>query len=300
MERPPALTETTLEGIPLLRRGKVRDIYQLDHRLLIVATDRISAFDSVLGSGIPLKGRVLTGLSLFWFRTLDNASDNHLITGDVEDMGDAVAPHVDLLRGRSMLVRKADVVPVECVVRGYLAGSGWREYQQTGACCGIALPADLLEGSELPEPIFTPAIKAESGHDENITFEQACDLHGEELMTELRDHSIALYQEAAHYAAGRGILIADTKFEWGRVDDGLILIDEILTPDSSRFWPADQHEPGRAQPSFDKQYVRDWLETQSGWDKEPPAPPLPDHVVEKTVEKYLEAYRNLTGQTDLS
>ncbi len=299
MELPAALTKTNLEGIPLQRRGKVRDIYELDGRLLIVATDRISAFDSVLGSGIPLKGRVLTELSLFWFDTLENASDNHLITADVDEMGEAVARYADELRGRTMLVHKADVVPVECVVRGYLVGSGWRDYQESGSCCGVELPSGLAQADRLPEPIFTPAIKAESGHDENISFEKACELHGEELISELRDRSMALYQEAADFAADRGIIIADTKFEWGQVDGRLVLIDEILTPDSSRFWPADQYRTGTSPPSFDKQYVRDWLEAESGWDKEPPAPPLPDHVVEKTTEKYLDAYRKLTGRETL-
>jgi phosphoribosylaminoimidazole-succinocarboxamide synthase len=299
MEAPPAVTETSLEGLTLLRRGKVRDIYGLDDALLIVATDRISAFDSVLGSGIPLKGRVLTALSVFWFETLDTAAANHLITAEVEKMDDAVGTHADVLQGRSMLVRKADVVPIECVVRGYLAGSGWREYQASGTVCGIELPEGLVESSKLPEPIFTPAIKAESGHDENITFEQACDRHGADLVSGLRDRSLAIYREAADYAAERGIIICDTKFEWGRTDGELILIDEVLTPDSSRFWPADQYQPGGPQPSFDKQYVRDWLESESGWDKEPPAPPLPEHVVARTTEKYLEAYRKLTGRDEL-
>ncbi len=299
MELPAALTKTNLEGVTLLRRGKVRDIYELDDRLLIVATDRISAFDSVLGSGIPLKGRVLTELSLFWFDTLENASANHLVTADVDEMGEAVARYADELRGRTMLVHKADVVPVECVVRGYLVGSGWSDYQESGSCCGVELPSGLVQADRLPEPIFTPAIKAESGHDENISFEKACELHGEELISELRDRSMALYQEAADFAADRGIIIADTKFEWGQVDGRLVLIDEILTPDSSRFWPAAQYRTGTSPPSFDKQYVRDWLEAESGWDKEPPAPPLPDHVVKKTTEKYLDAYRKLTGRETL-
>ena len=299
MDLPPAVTETNLDGLTLLRRGKVRDIYQLGERLLIVATDRISAFDSVLGSGIPLKGSVLTALSLFWFERLDAASGNHLVTADVGEMGETVAPHAALLRGRSMLVRKADVIPVECVVRGYLAGSGWKEYRERGSVCGIDLPEGLLESSRLPEPIFTPSIKAESGHDENISFEQACEMHGSEMVTQLRDRSIALYREAAEYAAGRGIIICDTKFEWGMVDGSPILIDEVLTPDSSRFWPSDQYQPGGPQPSFDKQYVRDWLVAESGWNKEPPAPALPQHVIERTAEKYLDAYRRLTGRDHL-
>ncbi len=299
MALPDATTEFNLETVTLLRRGKVRDIFELGDNLLIVASDRISAFDSILGSGIPLKGQVLTALSLFWFGSLKAATDNHLITADVDAMGDAVAPYVDQLRGRSMLVKKADVVPVECVCRGYLSGSGWREYQKQQSVCGIALPEGLVESSKLPEPIFTPAVKAESGHDENISFERACELHGEELVGQLRDRSLALYTEAADYAAGRGVIIADTKFEWGLVDGSLVLIDEILTPDSSRFWPSDQYEPGKPQPSYDKQYVRDWLEAESGWDKEPPAPALPDHVVAGTTEKYLDAYRRITGQADL-
>ena len=300
MTPPEAITEFNLDTAQLVRRGKVRDIYDLDGNLLIVASDRISAFDSILGSGIPLKGKVLTALSLFWFDTLEAASANHLITADVDAMGDAVAPCADVLRGRSMLVRKADVVPVECVVRGYLAGSGWREYQTQQSVCGTPLPGGLVESSKLPEPIFTPAVKAASGHDENISFERACDMHGEGLMAELRDRSLALYIEAADYAADRGVIIADTKFEWGRIDGPLVLIDEILTPDSSRFWPSDQYKPGGPQSSFDKQYVRDWLESESGWDKEPPAPVLPEHVVAKTTQKYLDAYRKITGRDDLA
>ena len=300
MELPPAVTETDLEGVTLLRRGKVRDIYELGERLLIVASDRISAFDSVLGSGIPLKGKVLTALSLFWFETLDTAAGNHLVTADVDDMGEAVAPHAELLRGRSMLVRKAEVIPIECVVRGYLAGSGWSEYGRSGSICGIALPEGLVESSKLPAPTFTPSIKATSGHDENISFEQACEMHGRELVSQLRDRSIAIYQEAAEYAAERGIIICDTKFEWGMVDGAPVLIDEVLTPDSSRFWPSDQYKPGGPQPSFDKQPLRDWLEAESGWNKEPPAPVLPDHVVRATTERYLEGYRRLTGRTELA
>ncbi len=299
MQLPAAVTRTDLAGLTFLRRGKVRDIYALGDALLIVASDRISAFDSVLGTGIPLKGRVLTALTLFWFDRLASARGNHLITADIDDMGGAVARHADILRGRSMLVRKAQVIPVECVVRGYLAGSGWKEYRERQSVCGIPLPRGLVESSRLPEPIFTPAIKAESGHDENISFERACELNDPEVVTELRDRSIALYQEAADYAAARGIIICDTKFEWGRVDGELILIDEVLTPDSSRFWPADSYKPGGPQPSFDKQYVRDWLERESGWNKEPPAPALPPHVVAATAAKYLDAYRKLTGRAEL-
>ncbi len=300
MPLPAAITETHLEGVKLLRRGKVRDLYELDGRLLIVATDRISAFDSVLASGIPLKGAVLTALSLFWFETLDAARNNQLITADVGEMGEAVAPYAEILRGRSILARKAEVVPVECVVRGYLAGSGWKEYRERGSVCGIELPPGLVESSKLPEPIFTPSIKVESGHDENVSFERACEIHGRELISELRLRSLALYSEAADYAAGRGIIICDTKFEWGIAASELILIDEVLTPDSSRFWPGDQYRPGGPQPSFDKQYVRDWLERESGWNKEPPAPALPELVIARTAEKYIDAYRKLTGRTKLS
>ena len=299
MTPPDAVTEFNLDTLTLLRRGKVRDIFELGDDLLIIASDRISAFDSILGSGIPLKGKVLTALSLFWFETLAAAANNHVITADVDAMGDAVAPYADILRGRSMLVKKAEVVPVECVVRGYLAGSGWKEYRTQGSVCGIRLPDGLVESSQLPEPIFTPAVKAESGHDENISFEKACEMHGADLVGKLRDRSLAIYTEAAEHAAARGIIICDTKFEWGIVDGSLVLIDEVLTPDSSRFWPSDQYEPGKPQPSFDKQYVRDWLESESGWDKEPPAPPLADHVVEVTTGKYVDAYRKLTGRDDL-
>jgi phosphoribosylaminoimidazole-succinocarboxamide synthase len=299
MALPQAITQLNLDGLTFVRSGKVRDIFEVGENLLIVASDRISAFDSVLGSGIPLKGSVLTGLTLFWLEQLAAAKQNHLITADVEQMGGAVAPHADVLRGRSMLVRKAEVIPVECIVRGYLAGSGWKEYRSEGTVCGMRLPEGLVESSKLPEPIFTPSIKAESGHDENISYQQACAMHGEELLAQLRDRSLALYAEAADYAAERGIIICDTKFEWGLADGELVLIDEILTPDSSRFWPADQYQPGGPQPSYDKQYVRDWLENESGWDKEPPAPALPDDVVARTAEKYLEAYRLLTGRQDM-
>jgi phosphoribosylaminoimidazole-succinocarboxamide synthase len=299
MALPQAITQLNLDGLTFVRSGKVRDIFEVGENLLIVASDRISAFDSVLGSGIPLKGSVLTGLTLFWLEQLAAAKQNHLITADVEQMGDAVARHAEVLRGRSMLVRKAEVIPVECIVRGYLAGSGWKEYRSQGTVCGMRLPEGLVESSKLPEPIFTPSIKAESGHDENISYQQACAMHGEALLSKLRDRSLALYVEAADYAAERGIIICDTKFEWGMVDGELVLIDEILTPDSSRFWPADQYQPGGPQPSYDKQYVRDWLESESGWDKEPPAPALPDEVVAKTAEKYLDAYRKLTGRDSL-
>jgi phosphoribosylaminoimidazole-succinocarboxamide synthase len=292
---PAAVSETAIEELPLIGRGKVRDIYDLGDRLLIVASDRISAFDSVLGSPIPDKGRVLTQLSLFWFERLKSVIDNHLTDGSVDDLpvdGETRA----LLAGRSMIVKKTDPLPVECVVRGYLIGSGWKEYQASGSVCGIPLPAGLEMGSKLPEPIYTPSTKAESGHDENITYEETTEIIGAETAARLRDASLELYTRAADYALSRGIIIADTKFEFGLTDDGIILIDEILTPDSSRFWPADGYRTGISPPSFDKQYVRDWLERDSGWDKEPPAPRLPDEVVRKTREKYLEAYERLTGQ----
>ncbi len=288
------VTETHLPDLPLLGRGKVRDIYDLGERLLIVASDRISAFDSVLPTGIPEKGRVLTALSVFWCRFLGDITPTHLITDDVEEMGHGLAEHRDILEGRSMLVHRTEPVPVECVVRGYLAGSGWREYQESGTVCGVKLPDGLVESSELPEPIFTPAVKAQTGHDENISFEQAAEQIGQDLAATLRDRSLALYKSATAHARERGIIIADTKFEWGLRDGEVILIDEAFTPDSSRFWPLDQYQPGGSQPSFDKQPVRDWLEA-SGWDKEPPAPPLPDDVVRQTTERYLEALRRLTA-----
>jgi phosphoribosylaminoimidazole-succinocarboxamide synthase len=287
------LIQSRVEGIPC-RRGKVRDVYDLGDSLVIVATDRISAFDWVLPTGIPDKGRVLTALTRFWLEYL--RVPNHLLSTEVRSMGPAFVPHAALLEGRTMLVRKTTVVPVECVVRGYLAGSGWKEYRQTQTVCGIALPEGLVESQELPEPIFTPATKEESGHDQNISFEQMAAITGDELARELKARSIDLYRRAVAHARSRGILIADTKFEWGRLPDGaLILIDEVLTPDSSRFWPQDQYRPGTSPPSFDKQYVRDWLE-RSGWDKNSPPPELPAEVVARTREKYLEAYQRLTGK----
>ncbi len=287
-----ALLETSLP-FPL-RRGKVRDVYDLGDRLLLVSTDRISAFDWVLPSGIPDRGRLLTQLANFWFEHLGLA--NQILETDVERMG--LPPEVDLepLRGRTTLVRKTKVIPVECVVRGYLAGSGWKDYQQTGAVCGIPLPPGLRQADKLPEPIFTPATKAETGHDENISFEQVVELVGQERAEELRRRSIEIYQAGADYARDRGIIIADTKFEFGLLDDGqLILIDEVLTSDSSRFWPADQYAPGGSPPSFDKQFVRDWLES-TDWDKQSPPPPLPEDVIAKTRAKYVEAYERLTGK----
>jgi phosphoribosylaminoimidazole-succinocarboxamide synthase len=284
--------QTSIPNWPV-RRGKVRDVYDLGDKLLIVATDRISAFDYILPNGITDKGRILTQLSLFWFDLL--GEPNHLITADVEQMPLPASVDRAPLTGRSMLVRKASVVPVECVVRGYLAGSGLKEYRASQTVCRLPLPAGLVESSQLPQPIFTPATKAESGHDENISFEQMIAAVGAGVAEELRRRSIDVYQRGAAYARQRGIIIADTKFEWGTVDGKLILVDEVLTPDSSRFWPADQYAPGRSQPSFDKQFVRDWLE-QSGWDKNSPPPRLPDEVVAGTRQKYVEAYERLTGR----
>lgn len=288
------LIESHIAGYPC-RRGKVRDVYDLGEQLIIVATDRISAFDWVLPNGIPDKGRLLTSLTLFWFEFL--AVPNHLIATDVEAMGVSSAAQRDVLRGRSMLVRKANVVPIECVVRGYLAGSGWKEYRQNRTVCGVSLPAGLRESDELPEPIFTPATKADSGHDENISFEQMAEAVGMDLAQDLRRRSIDIYRRAAVHARSKGIILADTKFEFGRLPSGeTILIDEVLTPDSSRFWPLDQYEPGRSPPSFDKQFVRDWLET-TGWDKNSPPPALPPDVAAGTRAKYLEAYERLTGKS---
>ncbi len=288
-----AVLETLLPGVPV-RRGKVRDVYVFGPRLLLVATDRISAFDWVLPSGIPDKGRVLTQLSAFWFGRLNEP--NHVISVDVENMRELPADaDREVFAGRSTLVRKTNVVPIECVVRGYLAGSGWKEYRQHGTVCGIKLPAGLSESDQLPEPIFTPATKEESGHDENISFERMVSLVGTEVSEELRRRSIGVYQRGAEFARSKGIIICDTKFEWGQTDDGLILIDEVLTPDSSRLWPADQYRPGGSPPSFDKQFVRDWLET-TPWDKNSTPPELPDDVVVRTREKYIEAYERLTGQ----
>ena len=291
------VSETTLPGLSLLRRGKVRDVYEVDDRhLLVVATDRISAFDCILPTQIPRKGEVLTALSRFWFERLSGITPHHLVATDVSLMPDPVRAHAELLRGRSMLVRRTEVFPVECVVRGYLAGSGWKDYLATGEVCGHRLPGGLPESAKLPEPIFTPATKAESGHDENISEARMRDLLGAEVTERLRDTTLVLYREAEAHARERGIIIADTKFEFGLDrDDNIILIDEALTPDSSRFWPAAAYEPGHSQPSFDKQFVRDYLETLD-WDKRPPAPPLPEDVAAATTARYLEAYRLLTGQ----
>jgi phosphoribosylaminoimidazole-succinocarboxamide synthase len=289
------LLQTDFSDLELHASGKVRDVYRIDNnRLLFVATDRISAFDYVLASGIPEKGRVLTQLSLFWFDFLKDTVENHLVTADVDRYPEPLKKYSEQLRGRSMLVIRAEMFPVECVVRGYLSGSGWKEYKQTGKVCGIKLPAGLRESDKLPEPIFTPATKAVSGHDENIPFDDMVRLVGAEPSEKLRDLSLRIYKKAANYAAERGIIIADTKFEFGNAQRGITLADEVLTPDSSRFWPAESYSPGKPQDSFDKQYVRDYLE-EIKWNKQPPAPALPEAVQKKTTEKYLEAYRRLTG-----
>jgi phosphoribosylaminoimidazole-succinocarboxamide synthase len=279
-----------------VRRGKVRDVYDLGDRLLIVASDRISAFDVIMPNGIPDKGRILTALSLFWFDLFGGRFEHHLIESDARGYPEALRPFETQLAGRSMLVKKARVVPIECVARGYLAGSGWKEYGQTQTVCGVKLPPGLRQCEKLPAPIFTPATKEESGHDVNISYEQLLRRIEPKLAAELRERTLALYSAAADYARQRGVIIADTKFEFGLLPDGrLILVDEVLTPDSSRFWPADDYAPGRDQASFDKQFVRNWLESQP-WDKTPPAPPLPHHVVEGTRRRYLEAYQRLTGR----
>lgn len=292
---PVSLDATALPGFPPPRRGKVRDIYDLGNRLLVVATDRISAFDVVLSPGIPGKGAVLTQLSTFWFRKFGGLAPNHLVETDASAFPPELAAHAGLLTGRSVLVKKCRVVPFECVARGYLAGSGWKEYQKTGAICGVPLPPGLLEASRLPEPVFTPATKAESGHDENVSFEKMADTIGRDLAARLRDLTLAIYSEAASYSASRGVIVADTKFEFGLDEDGSVVwIDEALTPDSSRFWPASWWHEGGSPPSYDKQFVRDWLET-TDWDKTPPAPVLPAEIVAGTLGRYLEAFRLLTG-----
>ena len=289
------LLETKID-LPLVRRGKVRDIYDAVDNLLFVATDRISAFDCILGSGIPCKGRVLTQISLFWFDYLRDLVPSHIVTGDIEQFPPSLREYRDSLEGRSLLVKRADMIEIECVARGYLSGSGWKEYQAGGTVCGIRLPAGLRESDRLPEPIFTPATKAQTGHDENVSFETVVSLLGEPLAARLRERTLEIYRHAAAYALTRGLILADTKFEFGFVHDQLVLADEVLTPDSSRYWPADRYAPGGPQPSFDKQFVRDYLETLS-WNKQPPAPALPEDVVRKTSEKYVEAYGRLTGKT---
>ena len=294
MCRDDVLLETALP-LPLLARGKVRDLYDLGQSLLFIATDRISAFDCVLGSGIPCKGKVLTQMSLFWFNFLKDVVPTHLISADVTNLPEHRSLSLDALQGRSMIVEKANVIQIECVARGYLAGSGWKEYKSEGTVCGISLPAGLNEGDRLPAPIFTPATKAQSGHDMNVSFSAVCGTIGRELATRLRDLTLDIYHRAAAYTIERGIILADTKFEFGFVGEKLLLADEVLTPDSSRYWPADTYKPGVSQLSFDKQYVRDYLETIA-WDKMPPAPSLPADVIEKTSNKYQEAYRRITGQ----
>jgi len=289
------LLQTSLPGFSLWRRGKVRDVYDLGDRLLIVATDRLSAFDVVLPTGIPGKGVVLTQMSLFWFDLLKDVVPNHVITADVSEYGPELARHRDQLEDRSMIVVKTDVLPIECVVRGYLVGSGWKDYKSTGAVCGIALPAGLRESERLDPPIFTPATKAETGHDENIPFETMESTVGRERAAEARRTTLEIYSRARAHAEARGIILADTKFEFGVKDGRLVWIDEALTPDSSRFWPRDGYAPGRSQPSFDKQFVRDYLETLD-WDKQAPGPELPPDVVARTVEKYWEAFDRLRGK----
>jgi len=295
---PDPVFETNLPGLTLKARGKVRDVYDLGDKLLIVSTDRLSAFDCVLPTPIPDKGRVLNALSRFWFEFLGNEPKNHLITTDVNEMGYGLEKHKDILQGRSMLTAKAEVFPIECVVRGYLMGSGWKEYQEKSNVCGITLPRGLKNGSKLEEPIFTPATKETSGHDQNISFERAAEIIGQANAEKLRELSLSIYNRAAAHALTRGIIIADTKLEFGLYNGEIILVDEVLTPDSSRFWPKDSWTPGKTQLSFDKQFIRDYLEG-IGWNKQPPAPPLTEAIALKTREKYVEAYRQITGKDDL-
>lgn len=284
-----------LPGIPKVGQGKVRELFEVDGHLLMVATDRISAFDVILPNAIPHKGKVLTQLSAFWFERLEGMVDHHLVSVQVDEFPAPLQPFREELAGRSMLVRKCTPLPIECVVRGYLAGSGWAEYRQSETICGSRLPSGLVESAELPEPIFTPATKATNGHDENISFDRAAQIIGPELAEQVRDLSLRIYNRAREYALEKGIIICDTKFEFGMEGSRLLLIDEVLTPDSSRFWPADEFEPGKPQPSFDKQFIRDYLETLD-WDKAPPGPELPSSIVEATSQRYLEAYRLLTGK----
>ncbi len=288
------ILETNLPGVEHLGRGKVRDIYSAGDNLIIVATDRISAFDYILATGIPDKGKVLTQLSVFWFDFLREVTPTHFLTASVDDYPAPLRQFRDQLEGRSMLVKRARMIEIECVARGYLSGSGWKEYREQGTVCGIALPSGLKESDKLPEPIFTPAIKAQTGHDENVSFERVVAIIGQDLAARLRDLTLTIYRRAADYALARGIIIADTKFEFGFVGDELVLADEVLTPDSSRFWPLETWRPGGAQPSYDKQYVRDYLESIR-WNKQPPAPALPPEVAAHTGEKYKDAYRVLTG-----
>lgn len=287
--------ELELPGIPKVKSGKVREVFDLGDSLLFVATDRISAFDVIMPNGIPRKGEALTSLSHFWFDRTEGLVANHRLARGSDPFPPSLSAHADKLSGRSMIVKKCQPLAIECVVRGYLAGSGWKEYQENRSVCGVELPDGLLESSELPEPIFTPATKAEEGHDENISFEQAADIVGDEIAEQARELSLKIYSSAREFARTKGIIIADTKFEFGLLDGELILIDEVLTSDSSRFWPADQYEPGRGQPSFDKQFVRDYLESLD-WNKQPPGPELPAGIVENTRLKYFEAYSKITGE----
>jgi len=294
------LLETSLDGLTLHRRGKVRDVYEIGDQLLIVTTDRISAFDYVLGSGIPDKGKVLTQLSGFWFEKMGDLVPHHLLSMDADAFPEPARRHAEMLRGRTMLVRRTEPVPIECVARGYLSGSGWKEYQKTGKVCGVALPAGLKESDRLPEPIFTPATKEESGHDINISEDQAAEIIGRPLTDRLKALTLAIFKRGCEHAESKGIIIADTKFEFGLIGGGdpgtdVILIDEVLTPDSSRFWPKDEYQPGGAVPSFDKQFVRDYLE-EIKWNKQPPVPSLPDAVIARTRDKYVEAFRRLSGR----
>ena len=293
---PSVITSTDLPGIERVAQGKVRDVYAVGGDLLIVATDRISAFDCILPQGIPGKGRVLTQMSIFWFEFLKDLVPNHLIATDVSDFPAPLREFRDQLEGRSMLVKRCRMEPIECVARGYVSGSGWKDYKRTGAICGIPLPAGLRESDKLPQPIFTPASKAETGHDENISFDEAASAVGTVTAELLRSLTLRIYAAAAQHAESRGIILADTKFEFGWHDGELLLGDEVLTPDSSRYWPRDEYQPGGPQKSFDKQFVRDYLETLD-WNKQPPAPPLPDDVIAKTSEKYHEAYERITGRT---
>jgi len=289
------LLRTDFKGLKLFRRGKVRDVYDLGDELLIVSTDRISCFDVVLPCGIPYKGKVLTALSCFWFDFIGSLTGHHLITADMKEYPKELVDYSSELAGRSMLVKKTKSLPVECVVRGYLSGSGWKEYRKNHSVCGIRLPAGLLESSKLPEVIFTPSTKADAGHDQNVEQSYVEDLLGGRISAKLKNLSIEIYRKASEYAYTKGIIIADTKFEFGMLGDDVILIDEVLTPDSSRFWPLSEYKPGVSQPSFDKQFVRDYLEALD-WDKTPPAPDLPQDIIEKTSQKYLEAYRRLSGK----
>lgn len=289
------ITRTNLP-VKVFKEGKVREVYDLEDSLLLVATDRISAFDSILPNGIPEKGRVLTQLSVYWFNQIADIVKSHLISSDVNDYPDVLDDYKNILEGRSMLVKKADVIPIECVVRGYLSGSAWKEYQKDKSVCGISLPGELVESDRLAEPIFTPATKADSGHDINISEKEAGNIIGADVVGKIRDYSLAIYKLAADESSKKGIILADTKFEFGFKDGEIIIVDEALTPDSSRFWPADDYEPGRAQKSFDKQYVRDYLES-IGWDKEPPAPELPEEIVKNTSATYIEAYERITGKS---